>query len=405
MAIDLVNAAAGVGGFVIHGEDANDRSGWSVSSAGDINGDGFDDLLIGAYYGDGPGNTRASAGDSYVVFGKAAGFAEIELAAVAAGNGGFVIHGQDAGDEAGRSVSSAGDINGDGFDDLIIGAPGGDGPGNTRNLAGDSYVVFGKASGFAAEIDLAAVAGNGGFVIHGQDAADESGWSVSSAGDINGDGFDDLIIGAFLGNGPGNTRDRAGDSYVLFGKASGFAAEIDLATVAAGNGGFVIHGQDAIDFSGSSVSSAGDINGDGFDDLIIGASSADGSGNTRSSAGDSYVVFGKASGFAAEIDLAAVAAGIGGFVIHGEDASDYSGHSVSGAGDINGDGFDDLVIGALLADGPGNTRHSAGDSYVVFGKASGFAAEIDLAALAAKGCVTHGENEGDLSVMALSSRD
>src|SRR5262245_9780663 len=404
MAIDLVNAAAGVGGFVIHGEDANDRSGWSVSSAGDINGDGFDDLLIGAYYGDGPGNTRASAGDSYVVFGKAAGFAEIELAAVAAGNGGFVIHGQDAGDEAGRSVSSAGDINGDGFDDLIIGAPGGDGLGNTRNLAGDSYVVFGKASGFAAEIDLAAVAGNGGFVIHGQDAADESGWSVSSAGDINGDGFDDLIIGALFANGPGNTRDRAGDSYVMFGKASGFAAEIDLATVAAGNGGLVIHGQDAIDFSGGSVSSAGDINGDGFDDLIIGASSADGPGNTRSSAGDSYVVFGKASGFA-EIDLAAVAAGIGGFVIHGEDASDYSGHSVSGAGDINGDGFDDLVIGALLADGAGNARMSAGDSYVVFGKASGFPAEINLAALGAgnAGFVIHGEDVGDLSGSSVSS--
>ena len=157
-----------------------------------------------------------------MVFGKASGFAaEIDLAAVAAGNGGFVIHGQDAGDHSGESVSSAGDINGDGFDDLIIGGSDGDGPGNTRDRADDSYVVFGHASAFAAEIDLAEVAaGNGGFVIHGEDAGDHSGWSVSSAGDVNRDGFDDLIIGAWFGNGPGGPRIEAGDSYLLFGSAT-----------------------------------------------------------------------------------------------------------------------------------------------------------------------------------------
>jgi Ca2+-binding RTX toxin-like protein len=371
MAIDLVNVAAGAGGFVIHGQDAIDYSGKSVSSAGDINGDGFDDLIIGAPRADGPGNTRNYAGDSYVVFGKASGFApEIDLAAVAAGNGGFVLHGQDVGDQSGQSVSSAGDINGDGFDDLLIGAFSADGPGNTRDGAGDSYVVFGKASGFAAEIDLAAVAaGNGGFVIYGQDTGDRAGESVSSAGDINGDGFDDLIIGAAHADGPGDTR-YAGASYVVFGRALGFAAQIDLAAVAAGNGGFVIRGQDVIDFSGIFVSSAGDVNGDGFDDLIIGATNGDGPGNTRPVAGESYVVFGKASGFAAEIDLAAVAAGDGGFVIYGQDARDLSGTSVSSAGDINGDGFDNLIIGARYADGPGNTRYNAGDTYVVFGSAT-----------------------------------
>ena len=181
---------------------------------------------------------------------------------------------------------------------------------------------FGKASGFAAEVDLAAVAaGNGGFVIHGQDGGDVSGRSVASAGDVNGDGFDDLIIGAEGGDGSGNTRPSAGDSYVVFGHAGAFAAEIDLAALAGGAVGFVIHGQEVNDFSGASVSSAGDVNGDGFDDLIIGAQ-GDGPGNARAAAGDSYVVFGKASGFAAEIDLAAVAAGTGGFVIHGQDASD-----------------------------------------------------------------------------------
>ena len=394
--IDLAAVASGNGGFVIHGQDAGDSSGYSVSSAGDVNGDGFDDILIGALVADGPGNTRDKAGDSYVVFGHAGDFAaEIDLAAVAAGNGGFVIRGEGANDISGQSVSSAGDINGDGFADLIIGAEGADGPNNSRDGTGASYVLFGHAGGFAAEIDLAAVAaGNGGFVIHGQDAGDSSGWSVSSAGDVNGDGFDDLIIGAVNADGPGNSRLGAGDNYVVFGKASGFAAAIDLAAVAAGNGGFVIHGQDAADFTGESVSSAGDINGDGFDDIIIGGSDGDGPGNTRDRAGDSYVVFGHAGGFAAEIDLAAVAGGNGGFVIHGEDAGDHSGWSVSSAGDVNGDGFDDIIVGAYNAAGPGNTRARAGDSYVVFGKASGFAAEIDLATVAAGngGFVIHGKD-------------
>ncbi|MCA4917829.1 MAG: FG-GAP repeat protein, partial [Roseomonas sp.] len=126
-------------------------------------------------------------------------------------------------------------------------------------------------SGTIAPIDLTTIAaGTGGFVIRGQDDDDRSGWSVASAGDINGDGFADLIIGARLGDAAGNAKSNAGDSYVVFGKASGWGAPIDLATIAAGTGGFVIHGQDVADSSGFSVASAGDINGDGFADLIIG---------------------------------------------------------------------------------------------------------------------------------------
>ncbi len=272
-----------------------------------------------------------------------------------------------------------------------------DGPGpapGTRTFAGDSYVVFGHAGALAPAIDLVNVAaGIGGFVIHGADADDQSGWSVSSAGDVNGDGFDDILIGAPFADGPGaapGTRNNAGDSYVVFGHAGAFAPAIDLVNVAGGIGGFVIHGADAVDISGWSVSSAGDINGDGFDDLIIGAPLADGPGaapGTRSGAGDSYVVFGKAGAFGPAIDLVNVAAGIGGFVIHGADAYDRSGNSVSSAGDINGDGFDDLIIGARYADGPGATpgmRNFAGDSYVVFGKAGGFGAAIDLVNVASR---------------------
>src|SRR5262249_51524542 len=143
------------------------------------------------------------------------------------------------------------------------------------------------------------------------------------AGDINGDGFDDLIIGDYAG------ANYAGTSYVVFGKASGFGAHIDLPSLS-GAGGFHIDGETFGDLTGTSVAGAGDVNGDGFDDLLIGANSG------------TYVVFGKAGGFT-NLNLSALD-GSNGFQVSGEAASDVSG------GDFNGDGFADLIIGAIGAD-------------------------------------------------------
>ncbi|MEQ1824839.1 MAG: PKD domain-containing protein, partial [Pirellula sp.] len=162
---------------------------------------------------------------------------------------------------SGRSVSSAGDVNGDGFDDLLIGKSQG---------GGESYVIFGGTS-LPPTTDLA-ILGAAGIRIVGD------GFSVSNAGDINGDGFEDLLLGGVL-NG----------SYVIFGGAS-LPATISLATL--GSAGIKILGVDAGDASGFSVSSAGDVNGDGFDDLLVGAPYADASGNLKSDAGESYVIFG-----------------------------------------------------------------------------------------------------------------
>ena len=118
-----------------------------------------------------------------------------------------------------------------------------------------------------------------GFVLNGIDSYDQSGSSVSSAGDVNGDGFDDLIIGAPLASPSGNSYGAEGESYVVFGQAGGFSPSIDLSSsFLNGSNGFVLNGNTG-DFSGSSVSGAGDINGDGFDDLIIGATGADPNGN------------------------------------------------------------------------------------------------------------------------------
>ncbi|ELR99808.1 integrin alpha, partial [Gloeocapsa sp. PCC 73106] len=151
----------GSNGFAINGINNGDVSGGSVSSAGDINGDGIDDLIIGAYGADPSG--RSDAGQSYVVFGRAGGFSASLNFSSLSGSNGFAINGINNGDRSGRSVSSAGDINGDGIDDLIIGAYGADPSG--RNGAGQSYVVFGRAGGFSASLNLSSLSGSNGFAI------------------------------------------------------------------------------------------------------------------------------------------------------------------------------------------------------------------------------------------------
>ena len=383
-------------GFFINGESSGDFSGISVSNAGDVNGDGLDDLIVGALYAD--PSSKLNAGKSYVVFGKQDNTDAINLSAIAAGTGGFVINGESAYDESGISVSNAGDVNGDGLDDLIVGAYGNDQ--SNKSLAGRSYVIFGKQDNTNA-IELSAIAAGtstDGFVINGESASDYSGWSVSNAGDVNGDGLDDLIVGAYRSDLSGNSN--TGKSYVVFGK-QGNTNAIELSAIAAGTStdGFVINGESADDWSGYSVSSAGDVNGDGLDDLIVGAMYADPNGN---SSGKSYIVFGKANNNAINLsDIANASDPTGGFVINGEVVDDRSGFSISSVGDVNGDGLDDLIIGAVHADANGGSN--AGKSYVVFGKQDNTAINLSAIAAGTGGFVINGESANDYSGRSVSS--
>jgi Ca2+-binding RTX toxin-like protein len=348
--LDLSSSFSAGFGFKIQGDATHDIAGASVSSAGDVNGDGFADIIIGAYRNGGGGT---DAGAAYVIFGKAGGFGSlIDLTGLAA-TAGFKIQGDLAGDQAGMSVSAAGDINGDGFADIIVGAYQ-NGGGGTQ--AGAAYVIFGKASAFASLIDLTGLAAADGFKIQGDAAYDHAGRSVSSAGDINGDGFADIVVGAFQYGATGT-----GAAYVIFGKASGFGSLVDLTGLPA-TAGFRIVGEGASDRAGWSVAAAGDVNGDGFGDIIVGALKND-SGGTD--AGAAYVIFGLAGGFG-NINLATLAA-TDGFKIQGDLAGDNAGNSVAAAGDINGDGFADLLVGARYNDAGGG---NAGAAYVIFGHAT-----------------------------------
>jgi hypothetical protein len=324
------------------GEDSLDYAGWSVASGGDVNNDGFDDILIGA---DNDEEGGSGAGQTYLILGSASGWV-LDTGVEEAASASFL--GESSGDGAGRSVAFAGDVNDDGFDDILIGA-------NRRaGSAGETYLILGKAGGWALNTSLAGA--DASFL--GEAADDWSGVWVSSAGDVNDDGLDDFLIGAYLND---EADTNAGQTYLVLGKTSGWVMDTSLANVDAS-----FLGETPGDGSGKAVAGAGDVNGDGFDDILIGAT------GRSSSRGETYLILGKTSGWVMDTNLASADAS---FV--GENFSDASGVSVSSAGDVDGDSFDDILIGADENDDGGDR---AGKAYLVLGKSSGWSRDSPLSA-------------------------
>jgi large repetitive protein len=336
--------------------------GFSVAGVGDMNNDGLADLLIGM-----PQDAASTnPGGAFLVYGKAnsttGSLAEYQKDISTLATTPDALSITSTFDTAGFSVSSAGDVNGDGWIDMIISAHFQSVSGLVGNT-GNTYVVYGSSALSALQtISLGNVGGTvPGFVISGWQAGEESGTSVSSAGDFNGDGKADMLVSAYFNDTAGT---NAGMTYVVLGKTGNVA--VDLENIKNNVGGFAIKGENISDFSGVSVSSGGDINGDGLGDIIIGAVIG-GSANATPYSGKTYVVFGRNTANAT-IDLGQVAAGVGGFAIVSNTADEQSGHSVSSAGDINGDGLADIILGAPFKTESGGVN--TGHSFVVYGKSS-----------------------------------
>lgn len=398
-ACDLSALSNGLTGFALQGETTGDNSGLSVSTAGDINGDGLSDVVVGAPY------PLSGRGKTYVVFGSENettwGSGVLNLNNVTDGQQGFALRGENSNDYSGVSVSSAGDINGDGLSDLIISASA------AGAFTGETYVVFGSRNTTAwgnGTLYLSNLRdGQHGFVLLGEAVGDNSGrFSMTTTGDINGDGLSDIIIASRNATPPGKTS--AGKSYVIFGSRNSSAwgsGVLNLPPLMDGQRGFVLQGEAAGDNSGTAICLA-DINGDGLSDLIVGAYRA--SPITGLYAGKIYVIFGSRNSSTwgtGILDLGNLTDGQRGFALLGETANDNTGCSVSAA-DINGDGLSDLIIGALT------TSTYTGKTYVIFGSRNNSVWGTGTLSLSnfrdgQRGFVLQGETPGDTSGVSVGT--
>ncbi len=303
--------------FKLNAEVASDGAGISVSNAGDVNGDGLDDMIVGSKY-DNPSLAGGENGRSYVVFGSTSPNKVIDLSSIAAGSGGFAIEGiAVTGAQAGRTVNGGGDFNGDGLTDLVVSAH------------GDTsvYVVYGKADGSAVSLEaIKAGTSTSGFMIDGTTAATaNTGWSTDVVGDYNGDGIDDILISE-----PG-----AGAAYLVYGKQNNTPVQLSSFSGVTTQG-FRIDGM-ATGTLKNWVSAGGDINGDGLNDIVIGDQNNIVNGVRR---GAAYVLFGTSD----NSPVTATALGDRGYTIYGNSVWASLGDDITIVGDVNGDGLADIAV-------------------------------------------------------------
>ena len=319
---------------IFQGEAEYDESGWEFDGLGDLDGDGLDDLLFTAYDVD---EVSPSAGRAYVFF--ASTFAAGGTFSLAQAD--IVFEGEEGAGQLGYSAAAVGDVDGGGLPDVLLGAPFTDQPGES---AGSAYVFFGETIVGGGTFHV----GSADVILRGEATYDEAGRSVSAAGDVDGDGRGDLLVGSRWHNEP---HPDGGRGYLLLGAtvASGGTwslADADVIFLADSSG----------DRLGSSVGPAGDVDGDGLADILIGGFGEDTGGEF---AGAVWLFRGATL---QALPASDVPVGTADAVFYGEGPGHSFGHFLCEGGDVNGDGLDDLVIGAW---GAGTEIREAGRTYVM----------------------------------------
>ena len=317
------NGTPGNAPWVQEGNQEGAKFGFSVSTAGDVNGDGYGDIIVGAHTYDIAG--LINAGRACVYLGSSAGLSATPV---------WTGDGTQAGAGVGYSVSTAGDCNGDGYSDVIIGVPTFDDSGAEN--AGGAVVFFGDATGLSSTLYQA---------VSDPQAGAGFGYSVAAAGDMNGDGYSDVVIGAPTWH---DGQSEEGRVYVYYGSADGLRQSPAWTT----------ESDQAYAGLGYCVAAAGDVNGDGFSDIIAGAPTYNG-GQWRE--GQAFVYYGSAD------KLSSTPA----WTVESDQVDAYFGTSVSTAGDMNGDGYSDVIIGAAWYD---NGEPNEGAVFVYHGSATGLSA-------------------------------
>lgn len=369
-------------GFTIYGDLSGDATGQALGGGGDVNGDGFPDILLGSPYAH--VGAASEQGKCYVVFGGAGiGAGGSLFVDTLDGTNGFVLEGEHPGDGLGRSVAGGGDFNGDGRADLLVGASAAQ-PGGIE-AAGTAYVVLGSTGlGAGGTLGIGSLPAGQRLSLNGSQAFGLAGWSVAFAGDFDGDGDSEALVGA-----PGqDASTQGGAAYLVFGRTSlPPSGALALGSLAGADGASFL--PEAFgDELGFTVAAAGDVNADGLDDVLLGAR------HHAAFAGAAYLILGTHALPGSVYPLSLLQPGDGVRLL-GAGAAGNLGEALGPAGDANRDGVPDFLLGAPSFDGPGAVNQ--GRAYLLHGSPLlGVPTTLSLASLdVAHGRVLSAEEAGD----------